>query len=283
MKPLCLAAAVLCLASCAPPEGGAPLRVVVSIPPQEFVLARVGGPGVAVTVLAGPGESPHTYQPSDSQVSDVMRARLYFRIGVPFENGRWLSALPERVRVVDQRAGIDLRRMEEEESTHGHDEGDDPHVWLTPRHLRRMAENAAGALLAADPERAATYEANLRALCADLDRTDEALRRLLAPVRGRAMYVFHPAWGYFCDEYGLRQVSVEFEGKEPSDHELTALIARARADRARVIFVQPQVSGRSAAALAEATGATLRTLDPLRVDVLANLTEAATAVAEALR
>jgi zinc transport system substrate-binding protein len=146
-----------------------------------------------------------------------------------------------------------------------------------------MAETAAGALMAADPERVPVYEANLRALCADLERTDENLRRILAPVRGRSLYVFHPAWGYFCDEYGLRQVSVELEGKEPSDHELTMLINRARADRVRVLFVQPQVSGRSAAAIAEAAGATLRVVDPLRADVLANLEETAAAVAEALR
>jgi zinc transport system substrate-binding protein len=106
---------------------------------------------------------------------------------------------------------------------------------------------------------------------------------MLRPFAGRPLYVYHPAWGWFCDEFGLRQVSVEFEGKEPSDAELTGLLARARADAVRVVFVQPQIAGRSARAIADAVGARLEPLDPLRPDVLANLLEVAGRVAEALR
>ncbi len=112
---------------------------------------------------------------------------------------------------------------------------------------------------------------------------DEKLRRTLAGLEGRRMYVFHPAWGYFCDAYGLKQVPIELGGKSPSEAELTRLIDLAADDDASVIFVQPQIRGAPAVALAEAVGAKIEYLDPLVADVLANLERVGEAVAAALR
>jgi zinc transport system substrate-binding protein len=258
--------------------------VTVSIPPQAFLVGRVGGPRVAVSVLAGPGEDSHTYEPSDMQVSEVLRSRVYFRIGVPFENGKWLSALAGSMRIVDLRDGLTLRHMAEGESVHeGHSEGSDPHVWLSTRALLAMSGTIAEVLAAEDPGHAGEYRANRAALAADIEAAAAEVRGVLAPVAGRPLYVFHPAWGYFADEFGLKQVSIEFEGKEPSDREMTEIISRARADRVRVIFVQPQITGRSARAIAESVGARLEVLDPLKPEVLDNLRESARRIAEALK
>jgi zinc transport system substrate-binding protein len=115
-----------------------------------------------------------------------------------------------------------------------------------------------------------------------LDELDETIRRTLAPVRGRSFLVFHPAWGYLADEYGLKQVAIEIEGKAPADHELTALQQFARDEQVNVVFVQPQISGQAADAVAAAIGGRLEVLDPLAADVAANLRRVAGALAEGL-
>ena len=102
----------------------------------------------------------------------------------------------------------------------------------------------------------------------------------MEPYKGRAFFVLHPAWGYFADEYDLRQFAIEREGKSPTDAELTELQRSARREGIKVVFVQPQVTGRGARAVATAIGARLERLDPLAADVDANLLRLADAIAE---
>jgi len=284
----CILIAVL-LAGCGAGEDDRRTTVAVSVVPQAWLVREIGGPDVRVVTLVGPGESPASYQPSDRQVSDVMRAKVYFRIGVAFENGKWLGAIErsDAIRIVDLRRGLTLRAMaEHDHGGHGPDcehGGLDPHIWLAPGPLSTMADTVAETLADLDPDRADVYLSNRDRLKEEIERADARIREILAPVRGRRLYVFHPAWGYFCDAYGLEQTPIELEGKEPSDAELTELVRRAGEDGVRVIFVQPQITGRSAEAVAKAVGAEVRTLDPLAPDVLGNLEAAARAIAESMR
>jgi zinc transport system substrate-binding protein len=287
------------------------VAVAVSVLPQANLVERIAGDRVRVVVLVEPGQSPATYQPTDRQVSEVAGAEVYFRIGVPFENGRWLEALTRggaRTRVVDLREGLTLREMErhahhgeehghdehggEEEGheddghdEHGHEahEGSDPHVWLEPSRLRVMAATIARALEEIDPEGAATYRERLAELDAELVALEAEIREALEPYRGRRVYVFHPAWGYFCDAFGLKQVAVEIEGKEPSESEITELLRSAREDGIRAIYVQPQIAGTAVQAVARALDVEVRTLDPLAPDVLANLRSVARSLADGWR
>jgi len=288
-------AAVALVAGCAPPgeQGGEPrLLVAVSIQPQAWLIEQIGGPHVDVITLVEPGESPETYQPTDAKVSRVIRAAVYFRLGVPAEKGPWFQAVASAggPRIVDLSKGIHLREMESHHH-HDHDEaprvheagGHDPHVWLSPRLLKIQAETAASALEEMDPAHAEDYRRNLAALAASLDETDAAIRKILEPLAGRAFLVFHPAWGYFADEYGLRQITIESEGKEPTDHEVTEIQELARAEAIKVVFVQPQIAGGSANAIAEAVGGRVETLDPLAADPPAEMLRTAEAIAKSYR
>lgn len=274
-----------------PVEGG--LIVAASIPPHAWLVEQIAGDDVAVRSLVQAGDDPHTYMPADAEVSEVMRARIWFRAGLAFEDGSWSRALASApdVVVVDLREGVELRTLSEQhheagghEAGHGAHEGvRDPHHWLSPRNLSREARTVAEALARLDPEHAEGYAERLAAFQARCTAVDEKLRAALAGREGRRMYVFHPAWGYFCDAYGLVQVPIELAGKAPSEAELTRLIDLAADDDASVIFVQPQIRGAPAVALAEAVGAKIEYLDPLEGDVLANLERVAQAVAAALR
>ncbi len=161
--------------------------------------------------------------------------------------------------------------------------GADPHIWLSLRRLKIQARTVARELSAVDPAHQSDYQRNLGALEARLDEADAAIGTLLAPYRGKAFLVFHPAWGYFAEDYGLRQLSIESEGKEPSDHELSELQALARQENIRVVFVHPQGGRRSAQAVANAIGARIEVIDDLPADLLPSLLDTARRLAESFQ
>ncbi len=276
-------------------SGPEKLTVAVSVAPQAWLVKQIGGDRIDVLTLVAPADNPHTYQPSDAQVSRVMQAAAYFRIGVPFESGPWFEAIESsrKVPIVDVRKDITLRQMEshshhEEEDHHGHDHGHahehqhagpDPHIWLSPPLLKTQAGTIADALSEIDPANRSGYDRNRAAVQQRLDDLDARIVELLEPLSNRAFFVFHPAWGYFADAYGLKQVAIEIEGKQPSDAELTEVQQEARRLGIQVIFVQPQITGQAAHAVAEAVGARVETLDPLAEDVAGNLLGAAEAIA----
>lgn len=268
-----------------------PLDVAVTIPPQADLVEQVGGDRVRVEITVPPGQDPHTFSPSPRQVMALGRAKLYFCIGLPIEE-RLLPKLTGSRRtmtVVDTVEGAERRSFAAHEGQacdghHHHDHGHDcqahagrldPHVWLAPRLLSHQAEQVCEALCRADPAGAEAYRANLSKLQARLEEVEAEIAEKLKPYRGRAFYVFHPAFGYFADACGLRQVAVELEGKTPSPRQLRTLISQARAEEVKVIFVQPQFDQRSAEAVATAIGGVVVAIDPLERDVVDNLLEIA--------
>lgn len=255
-----------------------PLTVAVSVAPQAWLVRQIGGGDVRVVTMVAPGDSPHSYQPTDQQVSEVMRADLYLQAGIPFERGQWFRAIAAsgRVTVVDMRAGITQRSLNhhahhDHEASRANPHEKDPHIWLDPRLLQQQAQTIAAALQKHDPDHAAGYGTRLADLLARLSKLDQTIRTALAPYQGKPIFVFHPAWGYFCDAYGLRQLAVEIEGKEPTDFELTGLQRLARRESVKVVFVQPQITSRSAKAVAQTIGARVVVADPLSADVIKNL------------
>ncbi len=261
------------LAFSLPGKTKTPLPVFVSIPPQAQFAERVGGPRVAAEVLLPPGANPATYQPTPKQIARLSRAKLYFRIGVPFEEAFLpsLSASLKNLRIVDTRQGITLRRMDIEADGHRHNGSPDPHIWLSPPLVKRQAAAIRDALIQADPAGREDYKKNYAVFAGELEALHRRLTQALGPLKGREIFVYHPAWGYLTDAYGLKQTPVELEGKEPSPRRLARLIKKAKAKDIRVIFVQPQFSRKSAAALAQAIGGTVVPLDPLAKDYLQNM------------
>jgi zinc transport system substrate-binding protein len=253
---------------------------VTGILPHQWLIGQIGGDHVEAIALVKPGDSAELYQPTDAEVSRLMGAAVYFCSGMPFESGPWLAALQAnpRIHLVDLQAGIPLRW-----EGHGHGEVNDPHAWLSPPLLKVQARTIAKQLQALDPAHAEDYAANLEVLERRLNQADRSIRKTLQPLRGKAMFVFHPAWGYFAAEYGLRQVAVQAQGKEPTDRELTELQKLARQEGVKVIFVQPQFASGSPEAMARAIGGRVETLDDLAPDVIAGLLETAKKLANAYR
>jgi zinc transport system substrate-binding protein len=259
-------------------NAGEKIRVFVSILPQAELVKRVGGERVKVNVLVRPGESPATYSPTPRQLAELSKARLFIRVGVPFEEGfiEKVGDTYPKLKIVDQRDNVRLLQ-----AVHGHGEID-PHIWLDPKRLKVQVQNIGKALVEADPGNIDGYNDRLGKLIGELEEVDKRLARMMAPYRGRTILVYHPAYGYFADSYGLVQVAVEAGGKEPGGRQLAKVIEQARELKAKVIFVQPQFSKKGAELVAKATGGKVVAMDPLARDVISNLEKMARTVAGAL-
>jgi zinc transport system substrate-binding protein len=284
-----LALLALLLAACRPvlpPAHDSRIRVAVSVPPQAYFVERIGGDRVQVAVMIPPGYSHVDYPLTPRQVAALSRARLYVAVGHPafeFERVQLAPVLRDLpgVQVVDMSRGMRLIEGEGEEDEHGHAAGD-PHVWVAPGTVAVAARNIAAALEGIDPAHAAEYQANLACFEADVAALDREIRARLAGAHGDRFMVYHPPWGYFAREYGLRQVAIEAEGKEPSARRLIQLIDQARREKIKVVFVQAGFPRKSAQVIAETVGGRVLVADPQDPDWLGNLQRVARELQEAL-
>lgn len=277
-----LAAAALlagCQRAAAPARQPGRLRVAVSVPPLAYLVDRIGGARVETVVLAPPGSDPHAWEPSPRQLATLERADLYVAVGhpaFPFE-GRYLAAWREGnpgLRVVTLAAGsASLAAAGNTDGVHG-----DPHVWAAPYTVAAAAPRIAEALIAADPAHAEAYRQDLAALLADVAAVDARLHEALDGHRGRAFLAYHAAWGHLAEQYGLRQLAVEWNGREPGPRQMVAVIEQARAAGVGVVFAQRGESPQGARALAAELDAEVVELDPLAYDWVASMR----ATAEAL-
>jgi zinc transport system substrate-binding protein len=280
------------LAACggADESPGTPARpsVFVSIEPLRFFAERIGGDMVDVHVLVAPGQSPATYEPTARQMTQMAEAVLYFVVGVPMEGQlipRIRRSFPD-LKIVDTRGGLELEPIADglredggREHTHS---GIDPHVWLDPRRARKIAHNVYQALEETAPANRADFFRNYHALDEELVGLYKEVAAILEPDRGKEIVVFHPAYGYFADAFGLKQLAIEAGGVTPGSKHLADIIELARDRGVKAIFVQPQFSSTTAAAVAAAVGAELVTLDPLAADYAANLRKMAGEIHDAL-
>jgi zinc transport system substrate-binding protein len=265
-----------------------PFSVFVSILPQKYFVERIGGSRVQVSVMVGQGRSEETYEPTPRQMVKLAQARLYFRIGIPFENA-WLGSIIKvnpNMEVVDCRQGIPLLStasslpIMEASDQYG---ATDPHTWTSPPLVKIMAAHIRNVLVAVDPAYGHQFEKNYQAFVQDLEQLDQFIRRTLTGITHHRFMVFHPAWRYFAHTYGLEEIAIEQAGKEPGAKSLAALIELGRQEDIRVIFVQRQFSQINADLVARAIGAKIVSLDPLAEDYISNLHHVATVLAGALR
>ncbi len=280
---LCTAAAVM-LSGCGNENGGADSRPLVyaGIAPVRYILNEIGGDRITAGCALREGNNPHAYSPTPADAAKICNAKIYFSIGMPFESNiiealsgcgtavvdlrRGMRMIPFDAECIDEELPDDNeehRHGEDEHGHHHHGGENDPHVWLSPDNAMVAADSIAAELSAIDPEGAAVYRENLLRFRGKMMSTKDYIYRTLAPYEGREFLVFHPAFGYFADTAGMKQISIEHGGHDITSARMAAVIKAAEQRGIKAVFVQPQFNPANAAALKEALNAELFEVDPL--------------------
>ena len=267
----------------APEPDSGRAEILVTVPPLSGLVHAVAGDTCNVVVLVPPGKEPETFMPTPSQMREIARCGVFFRVGLPVEEsivGR-LSSLNPRLRVVNlaERLPVAAESAEEieltapngEDGAHPHHDGIDPHVWMSPSNLEEMAAVVEKTLSGLFPENAPLYHQRTLRFSRDAEALKVSTAERLASLRNRTLYVFHPAYGYYCAEFGLRQAAVEAGGKSPKSKDFVELIRRLREENAEKIFVQPQFSRTAVEKVASELNLNIEVHSPLETDPLKNI------------
>ncbi len=262
-------------------------NVCVSIPPQAFFVQKIAGDTVNITVLIPAGSSPATYTPKPSQLKAIKNASLYFTIGVPFEHN-WLNrfkSINTSLKIIDITQGIQKRALhnpleKENHQNHQH-EALDPHVWLSPKLTLILAKNIMEALSQEHPQKRTFYKNRYNIFKTEVVQLQNKIKQKLQKLKNKTFIVFHPSFGYFADEFGLKQIAIEKEGKEPSLKYIRRVIDFAKSHNIKTIFVEPQFSQKSANYIAKQINGQVISIDPLAKEWDRNLLEIATSFEKA--
>jgi len=266
-------------------------RVAVSLPPQKYFVERIGGDLVDVTVMVEPGANPHTYEPKPRQMAAISGVEAFLTMGIAFEKkwmDRFKSANPN-MQIIRMEAGVKKIPMKthlHEPQKGGHEAHHstlDPHIWLSPPNVTAMAKNIKDGLSALDPGNKVAYESGYRQFKSELLELHRVLSGIFSAWKGKEFMVFHPSWGYFAKAYGLVQIPVQIEGKEPKPAELMHLIKHGRKQGIKVIFLQPQLSSTGAEMIAGEINGRVVFIDPLAENWMKNLKQAAMQLEGALK
>ena len=249
--------------------------VVVSIEPQRYFVQQIAKDLVDVEVLVPHGSSPATYAIKPSQLRALKEAKLYFTIGVPFEEHYLdrIKASAPHLKIIDSGRYVKRFFLSHDGQTHP-----DPHIWLAPPYVMSIARVVTEELCKIDPNHATNYLQNYQTFIQNLAKIDSEIFTQLLPLKKRSFIVYHPSFGYFAKVYGLRQIAIEHEGKSPRAKELEKLIKRAKKEGITTIFIEPQFPRRSAELLARKIGAKIEVIDPLAPDWEANIKRIADAI-----
>ena len=268
---LLLLAVAFLLAACSPKRNSGKPVLTVSIEPVRALVAPLVEGQFEVVTLMPVGASPETYEPTPRQMAELSESKALFCVGtLGFEQSRLprmqeaagappLVKLSEQVRPLPDGEGHPAHEAE----GHSHD----PHAWMSPQNLCLMLDQACTTLSRLDPDHASLYAERTAKEKAKWQALDVRLRRELAPLRGRAFLIYHPALGYFAQDYGLGQLAVEHDGKEPSVAYMQRLEEQCRAEGVKVVFISEEHSGRAARRLAERLGAKVVKINPLSYEL----------------
>ncbi len=270
MKKLIYLLVLLILYACGNPSrpNDKPI-LTVTLEPLRYFTEAIAGEHYEVVSMVPKGSSPESYDPTPQQLVALSRSQAYLRIGyIGFEQA-WMKKLEANapdMKVFDTSRGVDLIR--EEGYWHGdhfHEGGVEPHIWNSTRNAIIIAENICAALCELDVAHQEEYMNRLDSLKGTIGQTDVKVRTLLENADSTFL-IYHPALSYFARDYGLKQISIEEGGKEPSPAQLKALIETCLKDKAHVIFVQQEFDQQNARLIADELGVDVVSINPLSYD-----------------
>lgn len=252
--------------------------IAVSIVPQETFVKAVCGDLVDVVTMVPPGNNPANYEPTTQEMIKFNEAELYFTIGVPTEEANLIPKVSTNTTIVSLQDIVSEKYPERTFESGGRD----PHIWLSPKRVKVIIETIRDEMIKIDPDNKDTYTANADAYLKQLDDLDNDIKSALSNVSSKSFIVYHPAFGYLADDYGLTMYSLEEDGKEATPQHLQDMIDMAKENNIKVIFYQEEIDSTQSASFAEEIGGKTAPLAPLSPDYINNLETMAKTMAEAM-
>jgi zinc transport system substrate-binding protein len=267
-------------------ENSGKIKVLVSILPHKYFVEKIAGDYVEVMVLIPPGANHHVYDPSPRQMQEISQAEIYFYNGhLSFEHNllpSFRTNYPNMVLVqittgIPLLAGDECNHEDHEHHHHDHD-GVDPHTWMSARNAAIKAKNIYKVLNELFPEYQEEFTQNFAQLEAELQQLDERIAEILSGLSNRQFLIFHPALGYFAEDYDLVQISIEHDGKEPTPAQLKSVIDQTKTTDIRVVFIQKEFDAANAQIIARELNSKVVQIDPLSEDWHNNMLEIASLI-----
>jgi zinc transport system substrate-binding protein len=259
--------------------------ILVSIPPYQYFIDKISGGELHAQTIVPPGSNPHLFEPSPKQVEILRHASVWFCVGESFERkiAQVLKEQSPQLLIIDMKSNLSLLHASghhcEYSHCNDHDDSMDLHIWLSPKMAIQQANTIYETLAKLYPEKKEIYAANTQAFLEELNLVDQEIAAQLESIKNRAVLVSHPAFGYFCRDYDLTQLSVECEGKDPLPQNISHTLHLAKEYQVQKVLLQPQYNNKGAEMIAEKLNLPTFLLDPYSRDYIANLRSLATAIA----
>ena len=244
--------------------GGSPSDkriITVTIEPLRYFTEQIAGDKFTVKTMVPRGGNPETYEPTTRQMLDLSGSDLYIKVGnIGFER-TWMKRLeanaPHTI-IINSSDGI----TSSDNSMYIHD----PHTWMSTANAMYIARNIYKALAEIDSKDSLYFKKNLERLMGKIEAVDTQIREEITKDKSTTFLIYHPALTYFAQEYGLRQLSIEEDGREPSAVQLKQVINTARQNHVKIIFIQREFDSRNTDIVARSTGAEKVEINPLSYD-----------------
>lgn len=256
--------------------------VVVSIAPQATFVKEVAGDLVNVVTMLPPGANHETYSPPPQDMVQFSQANLYLAIGLPAERN---GIMPKAAELNREMKIVDVQN--EVAKTYAPlflaPDDQDPHIWLSPKRAAAMVRLTGRELSLLDPANKETYAGNADKYIAKIEAAGREVQDSFKTLSNRTFIVYHPAFGYFAEEYSLTMLALEEEGKEADPRRMRELIDLAREKGIKVIFYQEDIDGRQSRTFAEELGGRAEMVSPMAADYVENLKRMARTFAAVVR
>jgi zinc transport system substrate-binding protein len=239
--------------------------ITVSIAPFKYFIEEIAGNDFTVNIMVPAGADPHVYEPFPEQINKLRKSVAYISNGYLGFEMNWLDRFYEANPSMKRLSlGDSIRPIAPEHHRIGdHIEGADPHYWVSPKCALVMAGSVRTLLCELNPSQKQKYDSNYNVLILKIQDIDKKARGYFSVTQARSFMIYHPNLAYLAKDYGLEEIPVEFEGKEPTPSRLRDLIDHSRKDHIKTIFVQREYDTKNAKVIAGEIGAQITVIDPL--------------------
>ncbi|MCB9258599.1 MAG: zinc ABC transporter substrate-binding protein [Ignavibacteriales bacterium] len=240
------------------------IKISVSLPPFADFVKQITGNRADVFTLIPPGTNAHSFEPTPENLKNIIDSDIYFGVGEILNLEKLILekiGTPE-FDLIDCSSGIDIIN-------------NNPHYWLSPKNVRIITQNILDVLSQKYPQHKNYFTNNRNNFVHKVDSVSNVIYQIIYKKSENVLFVYHPAWKYFAEQYNLEEISIEQDGKSPKANDLKNFIEAAKLKGAKCIFFDPHFDDSSVLAIAETLDLAIDSLNPLPTDYIKNMEDIA--------